>query len=278
MNDEEQQSEEYNFSGAFLKNEEKITAKKSIVICGITRGGTSFAASVFGQLGIPFSRKSERDIGRRYEHRGLRDAFQNRDADALKKLATSFSEEYPVWAWKLPAIQRRLEFAAENVPNPHFVIIFKEPLSVAARKTDRKGKETLDSLRQVLTVYQHLAEMADGMEYPLLLISYDRAMAKLPAFLAEVAQFAGVTSFDVDRVIDGIRDDGERYFQVPGKKNKDAPAEDKPARLRSRRRRKGAEPEAKPGKRERAGKRERSGRREKAGQARSKPPKEFALL
>lgn len=209
------QSEDFVFNGAWLKNEDKITRNKSIVICGITRGGTSFAASVFGRLGVPFSRREERNVGARYEHRDLRAAFVAKEGDAIREIAASFSKEYPVWAWKLPAIQREFEFVADLVPNPHFVIIFKEPLSVAARKTDLKGKDTLQALDQVLTVYQHMASIARKAEHPLLLVSYDRAMASLESFLPDAAQFAGVTRFDMEKVIAGIREDGQRYFK-PG--------------------------------------------------------------
>lgn len=208
-----QQSGEFVFNGAWLKNEDKIKPNKSIVICGITRGGTSFAASVFGRLGVPFSRRAERNVGARYEHRDLRAAFVGKEGDAIREIANEFSKEYPVWAWKLPAIQREFEFVAELVPNPHFVMIFKEPLSVAARKTDLKGKNTLQSLEQVMTVYQHMAGIAKKTEHPLLLVSYDRAMASLDSFLLDAAKFAGVDRFDVEKVIAGIREDGQRYFK-----------------------------------------------------------------
>lgn len=207
-------SDEFVFSGGWLKNEDKITPKKSIVICGITRGGTSFAASVFGRLGVPFSRRADRHIGARYEHRELRAAFVGKDGNTIREIATGFGKEYPVWAWKLPAIQRDFEFVAELVPNPHFVIIFKEPLSVAARKTDLKGKNTLNALEHVLTVYRHMASIASKTEHPLLLVSYDRAMASLNTFLPEAARFAGVDQYDAEKVTAGIREDGKRYFRT----------------------------------------------------------------
>lgn len=208
-----ERTEEFVFDGAWIKNADKITARKSIVICGISRGGTSFAASVFGQLGVPYSRSGERDIGRRYEHRQLRAAFAAKDGPLINQIATEFGNEHKVWAWKLPAIQKDFSFAAEQVPNPHFVIIFKEPLSVAARKTDLKGKETIRSLNQVLTVYQQLASIALETTHPLMLISYDRAMSRLKPFLSEAARFAGVRNYDPAAVIAGIREDGARYFR-----------------------------------------------------------------
>lgn len=216
------QPQEFVFNGGWLKNEDKITAKKSIVICGITRGGTSFAASVFGRLGVPFSRQADRHLSARYEHRELRAAFTAKDGNTIRGIATEFSEEYPIWAWKLPAIQRDFEFVGELVPNPHFVIIFKEPLSVAARKTDLQGKDTLRAFNHTLVVYQHMVSIASKTEHPLLLISYDRAMASLKSFLPEAAKFAGITKFDLETVIAGIREDGKRYFRS-GREPKEPP-------------------------------------------------------
>jgi len=218
------QSEQFVFTGGWLKNEERATTRKSILICGITRGGTSFAASVFGRLGVPYSRKAERQIGARYEHRNLRAAFTEKDGNQIREIATDFSNEYPVWAWKLPAIQREFEFVCELVPNPHFVFIFKEPLSVAARKSDLKGKDTVAALEAVTTVYRHMATIASKTDVPLMLISYDRAITNLEKFLPIAANFAGVRKYNTEKVIAGIHEDGKRYFR-PGVGKNATPAD-----------------------------------------------------
>jgi hypothetical protein len=120
-----------------------------------------------------------------------------------------------------------------------------------------------------MSVYQHLVEIARNMEFPLLLISYDRAMSNLPAFLPEIAKFAGVGNFDMNAAIAGIREDGERYFEAPGKGREDAAAgEDVPpkkqSRLKAERRAKAAEAKAKADRR--------------AAQSQSKSPKDFIFL
>lgn len=227
---DDNQSEQFVFDGSWQKNEEKATTSKSIIICGVTRGGTSFAASVFGRLGVPYSRKADRTIGTRYEHRALRKAFFEKDANQIREIATGFGNEYPVWAWKLPAIQREFEFVSGLVPNPHFVIIFKEPLSVAARRWDLKGKDTFQALEEVLTAYRHMATIASKTDFPLMLISYDRAMANLKNFLPVAADFAGVRKFNVEKVIAGIHEDGKRYFRpAAGEKSTPADVAVKPA-------------------------------------------------
>jgi hypothetical protein len=206
------------FNGVWLKNADRMTARKSIVIFGVPRGGTTFAASVFAQLGVPFSRRCEGKIGRIYEHRDLKIAFKARDRDALRRIAHEFSAEHEVWAWKCPAVHQGPGFLTDLLPNPHFVLIFKEPLSVAARKNDVHDRDTLTAMSRVLGVYRKMIDFVDSTGHPLMAISYDRAMARMEPFLREVADFAGIEVYDFDKVGARIRQDGIRYLESPGLK------------------------------------------------------------
>lgn len=182
------------------------------MICGVTRGGTSFAASVFAQLGVPFSRGLDDPAPRRHhENQALMEAFQAEDHTQIRKIAAEFSERFPVWGWKLPAIHRRIDAVAEMVPNPHFVVVFKEPLSVAFRRNDLKGVDMMRGLRATLKAYLLITETIADTKHPMLLVSYDRAMAQLPAFLKEAAHFAGTSSFEEAAVIAEIREDARLY-------------------------------------------------------------------
>jgi hypothetical protein len=200
------------FSGVLVLNADRLTERKSIAICGLTRGGTSFAASVFARLGVPFLRHGEAALRASYEHPELKSAFLEKDFERLGRLAAEFSAEHAVWAWKLPAIFTELEKVGQIVPNPHFVMIFKEPLSVAVRKHALKGREPLIKMQDILEKYQRMAMLSEKTEHPMLLMSYDHAMSHLERFLLETASFAGISSFDVSEVATGIREDQQQYL------------------------------------------------------------------
>lgn len=203
------------FHGVLVKNANRITERKSIIICGAPRGGTSFAASVFLQLGVPFKRTRKDRISPRKEHNHLKEAFQADDLGRVRQIIDEFSSRHPVWGWKLPEIERRFSTISELVPNPHFVVIFKEPLSIAVRSAERRSKNPINVLQQVVAVHQRLAAIAATTEHPLLLVSYDKAITKLPNFLEAAAGFAGISSYDEAAVIAGIREDGRRYLEEP---------------------------------------------------------------
>jgi hypothetical protein len=208
----EQRGDNLGFNGAVVLNKDKVLNPKSIAICGTTRGGTSFAASVFARVGVPFAREGERHVSKRYENRALRQAFQAGNEIELRQLASDFSSQHDVWAWKLPELQQDLGLVARCLPNLHLVFILKEPLSVAARKSHVRGEDVVTLLQRVLRTYTHLANFAAETKLPLLMISYDRALARLDRFIPEVAEFAGVTGVDVADAITKVRHDGDRYF------------------------------------------------------------------
>ncbi|TAJ92126.1 MAG: hypothetical protein EPO10_07270 [Reyranella sp.] len=201
------------FHGVLMKNEHRVTDRKSIVICGAPRGGTSFAASVFSRLGVPFRRTPNDRISPRHEHNRLKEAFQEEDHARMRRIIGEFCSLHPVWGWKLPEIESRFSAISEMVPNPHFVMIFKEPLSIAVRSATRRSKNPINVLQQVVAVHQRLAAIAATTEHPLFLVSYDKAVVSLPAFLADAASFAGIKSYDEAAVIAGIRADAQQYLE-----------------------------------------------------------------
>lgn len=205
---------ESSFKGTLVRNADKIADRKSIIICGPTRGGTSFAASVFFRLGVPFTRDPDDRLSPRLEHADLKHAFQAQDWKLLANAIEDFRYLHPVWGWKLPAIEGEFATVAKMIPDAHAVMIFKEPLSVATRKATVRQKDALQVLRSVIGTYDRMAAVAEATEHPLLLVSYDKAVANLPAFLEAAALYAGITSYDEEAVIAGIHEDQRRYLRA----------------------------------------------------------------
>jgi hypothetical protein len=207
-------SENERACGAWTANRHHVTAKKSILICGPSRGGTSFAASVFLRLGVPFSRGgNKREISsRKHEHKGLRQAFLARDEAGLRTIAEEFASEFDVWAWKLPAIQQNFDLILRAVKNPHLVCIFKDPAAVAFRKSSASGKEIMEGILSSVEAYRRMVTFVETSKVPAFFISYEKATADLPAFLPHAAHFAGVELRAPRAVARRIRDDAANYF------------------------------------------------------------------
>lgn len=141
----------------------------------------------------------------------MKEAFLTQDRTQLQRVIEDFCELHLVWAWKLPAIERRISEIAEIVPNPQVVVIFKDPLSVAVRSAERRQKDPIKILQPVTVAYQRMAALA-GMNVPLFLMSYEKAMANLPQVVQAAAAFAGVATYNERQVIAGIGSDATQYF------------------------------------------------------------------
>jgi hypothetical protein len=198
------------FRGVLVKNEHRTTERKSLAICGSPRGGTSFSACAFLQVGDPTKRTRKVRISQRKEHGHLKEAFQADSHDMIRWIIGRFSSPHPVSGWKLPAIESRFSEVSAVLPTPHFVVIFKEPLSIGVRPGGRGSKNPINVLQRVVTEHQRRATIAATTEHPLLLDSYENAMMSLPFVQAAAAGFADVSSCDEAAVIAGIRADGRR--------------------------------------------------------------------
>ncbi len=201
------------FNGTWVANADRIApGKKTLIITGNARGGTSFAASAAFHLGVPFTRANPREVTVRYEHADLRSAFQARDGQAIQRISSEFHALHETWAWKLPAIQFDFTSLAASVENPHFILIFKEPTSIAFRKMDIKGADFLTALAEVLEAYERMVAFAQEVRCPVLMIGYESAMKSMPGFLDDLARYCGVENYDVSKVAAAIQADGSAYY------------------------------------------------------------------
>lgn len=69
----------------------------------------------------------------------------------------------------------------------------------------------MKGLRATLKSYLLITDSIAATRHPMLLVSYDRAMAQLPAFLKEAAHFAGTPSFQEAAVVAEIQEDAQLY-------------------------------------------------------------------
>lgn len=185
---------------------------RTLIITGSSRGGTSFAASAMFHLGVPFVRTGPKEISGRFEHIDLRQAFLDRNTETFTNIAREFDALHPIWGWKLPAVHHDFSFITNVVRNPHFVFIFKEPLSISLRKMDLKGSDPMVAIDEAVASYERMADYASTSRFPILMVGYEAAMGDLESFLETLGDFCGVAGADTRRAVAAIRADGVNYY------------------------------------------------------------------
>ena len=193
--------------------------QKTIVITGAPRGGTTLGGSIVANLGVPFSGTEELEphVGRRYSHYGLNSRVRTDPAKFIE-ICRDIDRQHDVWAIKNADFIHYLAPIGERLRNPHYVMVFKEPLSVAMRSRMVRGKP-MDSLsvagstKTILKAYADALDFCVGSDTPALLISYDRAMRDMERTIKGVADFLGIPAYDATSMSQDVTADRDSYFE-----------------------------------------------------------------
>jgi hypothetical protein len=118
---------------------EYADSRRTVVVLGAPRGGTSMLAGTIERLGVYMGAK----LGRNKEDVCFR--WETPLETKLDAIAAN-SAAYAVWGWKLPNTVYYYQDVHTHLTNPVFVSIYRNPLEVAmssARRDDRVLDEKL---------------------------------------------------------------------------------------------------------------------------------------
>jgi len=165
--------------------------QKTVVCFGTPRGGTSMIAGALLGSGVfmgdnllqniedtRFNVEDNRNRPRPEFIAGMRETIRQRDA------------AHPMWGWKYPEAARYLGELAGDLRNPHFIIVFRDPVPGTMR-SHRPGEDetTVRSMEARLKVELANLTLAVKLQLPTLLVSYERAALAPMQFIREVVDF-----------------------------------------------------------------------------------------
>ena len=174
--------------------------RKTFIVFGVPRGGTTMIARVAEKLGVCMGS----DLPANYE-----DSEFNFDklSNAIKKdqeclVSTLFAAinrrnaMHDVWGWKYPRAHRYLPLIIDKVRNPHLICVMRDPVASSLRPLSRKrmpkeGKRHLPAriINQHLMYQQKNIALIDEFKRPTFLCSYEKAILDPPMFVADLSAF-----------------------------------------------------------------------------------------
>lgn len=185
---------------------------RAVLLTGNPRGGTTFVASVAHHLGIPLGKDTPR-----YEDRTLRFLLRGEEPDEghvrLTETIRAREAAHPLWGWKLPAIVEHFDVVDRLVRRPIYVMVFKDPLSIAMRKVNRGDPELVGGMMASILYAQRMVQFLAGTERECVLVSFDKAIRKQGDFIRTLASVAGipVTDARVAEIEAAVRADSLLY-------------------------------------------------------------------
>lgn len=186
--------------------------RRTVVIFGLERGGTSGVAGVVRALGV--------DLGAGTEKNNEDYRFHEATPEDVRELIRQRNEERDLWGFKYPNAGRFLPLVAQDLRHPYYVVVHRDPVSTALSRSRWDGEET------ERTTWMALHEAGTlgfaNMEYvlaagaPCLLVSNALAVGRPADLVDELADFIHVDRPSGDfrrRVLDYLAPGSYKAFE-----------------------------------------------------------------
>lgn len=182
---------------------------RTVVVVGVPRGGTTMVAGALHHVGV-FMGES---IGNTYEDRPLSNAFETENWAEVRKIVGRRNAGYDVWGWKRPSSFKYLDAVDAALRNPHYVVVFRDMLSIAKRREISMGISVSDTLHGTIGAYSRIASFFSESSRPAMMVSYEKCLTHKEAFLQELVGFVGGDAgTSVSSAREFIRRDPEEYL------------------------------------------------------------------
>lgn len=197
--------------GVFAINEQdSAPEQRTIIVLGAARGGTSMVAGALHHLGVPMGE----GLSAVYEDVALSSAIEeNREGD-VDALIAARNAMHPVWGWKRPsAISHRSAWEGKFL-NPRFVVVFRDPFAIANRNRISMLSDVVANMRAALGHLESMIGFLEVTSEPILLVSYEKAMADPEHFVEQLRKFVGLSEdVPIDAAVRFIQPNPEAYLR-----------------------------------------------------------------
>jgi len=176
--------------------------RRTVVCCGVPRGGTSMVAGAIHGLGVPMGDETlpnniEDPVFNPDYERTKSVKFDNsRFLERAQKKIVARNAQHNVWGWKYPRAHLYLNDLISDLINPCLVVVFRDPVPTAMRlpvmtskAISEKNIELLNRIEVLIRMTQKNIEMIEYLKIPTLMVSYELAILHKERFLSELATF-----------------------------------------------------------------------------------------
>jgi hypothetical protein len=170
---------------------------RTFIVTGLQRSGTTLVASVLRQVGI-FMGKEINDLV--HEDEAIAKILTARDLDALTPLIRERDATYGTWGFKFPMLCRPLGLDdLARFSDPHVIVPFRDPVSVAVRKSLSEYQPPMRALRTAMDDQAAMVAFVERLQCPTLLLSYEKSLVFPGDFIDAILNFCDLPRSDALR-------------------------------------------------------------------------------
>lgn len=165
--------------------EEALPEKRTLVVLGGYRGGTSMVAGLLRLMGV--------FMGFRLGQRNNEDLdFQGAPPERVVDLAGERDRLFDLWGWKCPGSIYSIGSLQRHLRNPRFIVIFRDLMAVAQNEMAREIYGFEEAVWKSADQQMRLADFVLRSSSPTLVASYERAVRDCDLFVKDLAAFTGL--------------------------------------------------------------------------------------
>ncbi len=165
----------------FGENKSPLEAPNTVIIFGMTRGGTSMVAGAVRGFGYYLGE----DLLVNQED----DNFFYKTDSHMKETIAKRNASHLYWGWKYPLAADYLERLLPGLRNPIFVIVARDPVATATSLVGWDDRDASGAIAESIVQMQKNIMLTIRLRRPTLFVSYERAARDTDLFLSELQAF-----------------------------------------------------------------------------------------
>lgn len=192
--------------------------KRTIIVTGVARSGTSLVASVVKAAGLHMGDRVYDVVN---EDAEMLEIVRSRDAKLLRALIQQRNAKHASWGFKIPNLHAYMRYDELNqFRNPHLIGIFRDPVAVAMRNALSEHTDQMQGVIAAAGAMQAMARFADLTDCPMLLLSYEKIVSFPPLLIDSVLDFCGITVNKTKRaaLLEQVKPNNPDYLAVASRR------------------------------------------------------------
>ncbi len=165
--------------------------KKTFIIYGVGRGGTTMVAGVAKLCGLDIGK----DLPINLEDNDFNiHVLRKAGIEPIHHLLATLEQRNKtkdIWGWKFPRAIVYLPYIREFVVNPHLILVFRDPIATATRQI-LSGMPKIEAIESVQRLQQRNMQLVKTWEAPTLIVSYEKSIQSPEQFVSDLCQFLDV--------------------------------------------------------------------------------------
>lgn len=165
-----------------------IDSRKTYIILGVGRGGTTMVAGVAKLCGLDIGR----DLPINLEDNDFNlQVLRKRGVEPVHHILSAIDQRNKtkkIWGWKFPRAVAYLPGLHSYLVNPHLIVVFRDPVATASREI-LSGTHTMRAIEIVLRLQGRNMDLVKLWEAPTLLVSYEKSIQYPERFISDLCRF-----------------------------------------------------------------------------------------